>query len=249
MLWRLETSTGAWAVKKLLSEADDADVEAEFAFVEAARAAGVRAPRVVRSVSDEVIVGGIRVYEWIENRGSPSPDVYSSRAGAALGLLHNLQIPATGPPDEWYMRRYIGGPWDSAELARLDELAAQSPTGRWLMCHRDFDPANTLVDVEGNLVLVDWDTAGPLTAESEVGYALLTWMPEPFLEGYASVRAVPRPAGLNAFSVVLAGRLNFLAALLATDDEWSAARAEAVRAGMPTAAGLERVLETWRRFV
>jgi tRNA A-37 threonylcarbamoyl transferase component Bud32 len=55
-LWRLDTTSGSWAVKELFDRAGDADLGVEVRLVERARRAGVRAPSVVRTNSGEIVL-------------------------------------------------------------------------------------------------------------------------------------------------------------------------------------------------
>jgi len=234
----------------------------------------------------------IRVYGWIDNVGSPKPPLPVERcreAGMLLGRLHRTGITVDREPDDWYMSRNVGGPWleriDALEhrrpelvamlrpviddLVSLDDLAAQAPRPPWMMCHRDFDPTNTLIDTNDRLVLVDWENAGSLTAEAELAYSLLGWCVDrhsevvpaavhSFLAGYADEGVVPAPRGLGSFSVALAARLNFLALMLARVVNDDVSREEQDRAernaqevieGLPRAAMLRDTLDMWEQLL
>ena len=69
-VWRLATASGTWALKVLYEEPSDGEVQADAAYQDAVRIAGVPMPRVVRSVDGQVLVHVdgycVRAYEWIE---------------------------------------------------------------------------------------------------------------------------------------------------------------------------------------
>lgn len=249
-LWCLETDRGTWAVKELFWEPDPTQLEQQVRLVEAASAAGVIAPRSVDTIAGQVVASfdadppvRIRVSEWIvveEHLAAPVPTDLVRRAGEVLGRIHGAGEPTETRPDDWYLKRFVGGEWGSmiARLASVDpELAARldaaMPTIRelesvlteqgapWQLCHNDFDPSNVLIDRDGAFVVIDWDNVGPLDPRAEIAYALLSWCAagngEPdrarlraFLEGYGRVKPVPEPGTLSVFTVAIATSLNFV---------------------------------------
>ena len=217
-VFRLETSSGVWAVKELfphrhpdgeVHEDDPAEaLERQAAFVEAALQGGVAAPRIVRSVDSEVVasIDGVRwrAFEWIDIVG-PAP---LRRAGATLARLHAIGWPTEEPVDPFYTRRTFGGPWEGLlklaksepwapllreqipELTALDAIADGATMPPCRMCHRDFNEANVALDTAGRVVVLDWDNCGPLAPEWEVAHVLVDGgRGEWFLDKESGVRA------------------------------------------------------------
>jgi Ser/Thr protein kinase RdoA (MazF antagonist) len=110
-IWRLETSTGRWALKEIFrpdaGAADLARIDA--AFQEAALDAGVPLPRPVVAPDGRVLaeVGpdghrrSVRVYGWVDLQGRGAV-VPIREVAAILGRLHGLAIPDPRPIDPWF---------------------------------------------------------------------------------------------------------------------------------------------------
>jgi Ser/Thr protein kinase RdoA (MazF antagonist) len=152
------------------------------------------------------------------------------------------------------------------ELVALDTVSRDLLSGPWQICHRDFETTNVLIDAaDGSLIVVDWDNAGPLHPVLEIGSALHGWGSEPdgdpdrgavrsFLGGYASVRELPAPPGLTAFSVAVASRLNYVAinveivldqTIPVSERERSRHIVHRMIISIPSRARLEGYLELW----
>jgi Ser/Thr protein kinase RdoA (MazF antagonist) len=202
-VWRLDTTTGRWAVKWQFPWAPDdprpADLEVQ---AEAARA-GIPLPRPVttRDGDGVISVGGrpARAYAWSDlgdRFGQPAPLWAAAQAGHLLGLLHALALPATVPVDPWYAKPPKPATWPAlivrAERAGaswagdltalqplLADLAARAvpPAGMPVVCHRDFNPANVFPAAGDarSLVVLDWENSGPLDPRCEVAGAVLEW--------------------------------------------------------------------------
>jgi Ser/Thr protein kinase RdoA (MazF antagonist) len=193
-VYRVDASTGVWAVKELFEHApapSAQQLEDQAAFVEAASRAGVAAPRIVRSVGGAIVasVSGTRwrVFEWVDVAG-PST---LAQAGATLARLHAAGWPTADDVEPRYRDRTVGGPWEElldrargqpwASLLRaqvpdieaLEAIAREAPVPPCRMCHRDVNEANVVVDRAGRVVVLDWDDCGPLPPAWEVGYVLL----------------------------------------------------------------------------
>jgi Ser/Thr protein kinase RdoA (MazF antagonist) len=193
-IFRVESSTGVWAVKELFEHGRTATVqqlEEQASFVDAAAGAGVAAPRIVRSVDGAVValVDGVRwrAFEWVDVAGPSS----LRQAGATLARLHAAGWPTTDEVDSRYRERTVGGSWGGildrardqpwAEVLRaqlpdveaLEAIAGAATVPPCRMCHRDFNEANVVVDRAGRVVVLDWDDCGPLPPAWEVGYVLL----------------------------------------------------------------------------
>jgi Ser/Thr protein kinase RdoA (MazF antagonist) len=141
-----------------------------------------------------------------------------------------------GPPDPWYDHVPAAHKWAEApasgtawaarladRLTTLPELcAAVSPVdpAELIICHRDLHPENVLADPAGSLVVVDWDNFGPATPGRELAGALFDWFcdgPTADLDAMRGMYAAYVRAGGPGriidpadFSMLLAGRLNFL---------------------------------------
>jgi Ser/Thr protein kinase RdoA (MazF antagonist) len=192
-VFRVETSTGVWAVKELFDPTRHPpdQLETQALFVEAASGAGVAAPRIVRSVGGAIVAavdgGSWRAFEWIDLAG---PSTFR-QAGATLARLHAAGCPTADDVEPRYRDRTMGGPWakilDRAraqpwapllreqvhEIEALEAIARAAAVPPCRICHRDFNEANVAVDRAGRVVVLDWDDCGPLPPAWEVGYVLL----------------------------------------------------------------------------
>ena len=128
--------------------------------------------------------------------------------------------------DEWARVAAADAPWSDRladRVTTLPELCAEvSPaaSGELLMCHRDLHPENVLGDPAGALVVVDWDGLGPATASRELAAMLFDWFCDgpvvdldavrELYDAYISDGGPGRITALADFSMLLAGRLNFL---------------------------------------
>jgi Ser/Thr protein kinase RdoA (MazF antagonist) len=203
-VWRLETSSGRWAVKWLFPWVAADPRPADVAFQLAAAAAGIPLPRPVLTADGAAVAaaGGrpARVYEWADfgaPLATPVPPAVAAEAGRLLGTLHGLGLPAGGPADPWYTAAPPDGYWEglitraaaaaapwAGQLAGARGLitalsarvAPPSPADPLLLCHRDFNPDNLLpAGPDGRLTVLDWENAGPLSPGRELGYAVFTW--------------------------------------------------------------------------
>lgn len=194
LMWRLHTSRGTWAVKRLNRSREDwwlRDYLVSARIQLDAYARGFPMPRPVHPLEPaapllaDVRAGGeivsYLVHEWREG-GPPATDV-SEWVGTTLAALHTL--PGCGTPDgephpveEW--RQWLDETNDFTDAVRayLPEIAearAMAVDHRDLTpvsTHRDVKPDNVLETAAGPL-LVDWDGAGPDFAEWELTRAAL----------------------------------------------------------------------------
>ncbi len=249
-IWRLDLGAERYAVKELFVEPGEESVRREAAFTAHVQAAGIRLPgsvpgsggRFVAPLAGDAGDRWLRLYQWID--GAPadlSDPALAARIGDILGRLHVHALPAQGAPDPWY--ETVPGPatWDRLAAAahaqgaswgeplagRADLLAALAglvtPAARdqLVTCHRDLHPDNVLVDGSGNLVLLDWDDAGPACPDRELAALLAFWHIHD--DGQADDAAIERtlaayhaaggPGRLHdeqSFGMYIAGRLNFL---------------------------------------
>jgi Ser/Thr protein kinase RdoA (MazF antagonist) len=137
-VWRLDTTTGPYAVKELYWAADvsaeDALVARQVLFCDLARAAGVAAPASLRTASGQYVIelpprlGGrlIRAYEWIDGRSVTSAEPGSAAwVGATAAAIEGLAVPPGDQPvDPWSYRAPSRETWD-AVVSRCEE--AQQP--------------------------------------------------------------------------------------------------------------------------
>lgn len=165
-------------------EKSDADVDYEAALVDALAAAGVPAPRPVRTPAGEAWVAcrgrQISVFPWVPGEHRLSPGADECRAlGRALGALHRAGEPLAARFDRAgiythadMVARFRGfsGSADPAlgdaiaaiagELAYLEEraeLRARAPRG---IIHGDLFPDNVLVSPAGDIAaLLDFEQA------------------------------------------------------------------------------------------
>ena len=194
-IFRVETSTGVWALKELFDHGHGYDpsehLERQASFIKAARDAGVAAPQIIRSLDGSIVssIDGAqwRAFEWIDIAG-PST---LQQAGAALARLHGVGWPTAEAVDPCYRHRTVGGSWENLlararhqpwasllrdqipELTALDAIAERATLPPCRMCHRDYNESNVAVDRAGQVVVLDWDNCGPLPPEWEVAFLLV----------------------------------------------------------------------------
>lgn len=195
LMWRLRTSRGTWAVKRLNRSREDWWMRDYLVSAEIQLAAHSRdfpMPRPVHPlepaaplladvrVGDEV--ASYLVHEWHE--GGPLTSDVSAWVGATLASLHTL--PAAGRPDgqphpvEEWLEWLDEAPNDFTDAVRgylpdiAEALVIAADVGELTLVstHRDVKPDNVLETPNGPL-LVDWDGAGPDYAEWELTRAAL----------------------------------------------------------------------------
>lgn len=194
-IWRLDTSSGAYAVKTWRQRPDPAEVDADTAVQEHFLAAGVPMPAPVRTTGGAVLaeVGGVllRVHTWVEvlpeDRGLDPAAV-----GGLLALLHRSAPPAAGPVDPWFCEPVGAAGWAELVAAlraggapfvdRLDALvpalladeALMDPRHRDLVaCHRDLWADNLRATPAGGLMTLDWENAGAAEPAQELAQLVL----------------------------------------------------------------------------
>ncbi len=268
-IFRVETSTGTWALKELFAPGEAGDVELQASLMAAAAGAGVRVPQVVRSTAGAVLaaVGGgtWRVFEWIDVAGVAEAEA----AGAALARLHHASWPSDEPLDPWFFRRTEGGSWQELAarsrghvwepllrplvpaLTALDVVAENAEMPPCLVCHRDFHESNVVIDRRQRVVVLDWENCGPLAPEREVGCALAlledAGEARQFLDGYRRAGGVFEPRGLDTFATAAAVWGNYLGLCVTralTGDSRSQGIAEVMLRSAVTPSGLRRLLHT-----
>ncbi|MEU1474466.1 phosphotransferase enzyme family protein [Streptomyces sp. NPDC001668] len=244
-IWKLSGNGTAWAVKELLFEKDQPDVRAESALRDAAETLGIAAPRLMPDRTGAHVVrlpGGswAKLYDWVDGTAAdPSDPRILSWCGRTLAILHTAGQGATGTPSGWYERcnpasdwagllaqvERAGLPW-AGELARFVattavELArhvSPSSPADVVTSHLDMRPQNVLVGPDGP-VLLDWDNAGPVSAERELARAVYVWSggnlfdveaARLMVRAYRDAGGRATVRGLDAFSMLFATDLNYV---------------------------------------
>jgi aminoglycoside phosphotransferase (APT) family kinase protein len=195
-VWRLNTSRGSWAVKEPFEAPDIEEVDDDAAFQDAARAAGVPMPAVVRAGNGDVVVNldstAIRVYEWVELL-QRDPRLDPATVGRIMAALHSVEYAGSNGVHPWYtdpvgeeawddlVRRLEAGdaPFAGLLAAQRDELVALEQQLEWpatvQTCHRDLFADNVLRTPDGGLCVIDWENAGLADPSQELCLALFEY--------------------------------------------------------------------------
>jgi len=249
-IWCLDLGTECYAVKELFRRSDEESVRREVAFTAHLRAAGIRLPDSLPGADGRFVVPlptdgddtWLRLYRWIDGVHADLADPgLATRIGDLAGRLHAHAPPAQGAADPWYdtvpgpaswdelaaAARAQGADWGRALarqaglLADLTDLVTPAAVERLVTCHRDLHPDNVLVQDSGDLVLLDWDDAGPACPDRELAGLLMFWHvtddgradDAAVVRTLASYHAAGGPGRLRddrSFGMYIAGRLNFL---------------------------------------
>jgi hypothetical protein len=183
-VWQLVASRGLFAVKELFEPLAEANVREEADYQEAARAAGVPTPAIIRA-NDGCVLSQlgqlqVRVYEWVDlcERDAHLDPV---EVGGIVAAIHRLRFMGDRPIEPWYTEPVGRDRWDelvgSLETKgapftdRLreyrDELVALEgllePPAELQTCHRDLWAENVRSTLAGRVCVIDWRTAALLT--------------------------------------------------------------------------------------
>lgn len=192
-VWRLATEARVVAVKMPFRAPTVGDVEADARFQEAARAAGVPMPAVVRTrdgaVGSDVKGRFVRVYEWVDLLAEDRA-LDPALVGELVARIHRVVHPSLGAPDPWFGApvgadtwdalvadlRAAGAPFAAQYAARRDELVALE---QWLAppmslrtCHRDLFADNVLRTAAGGVCVIDWENSGLADPTQELAVVL-----------------------------------------------------------------------------
>src|SRR4051794_40948253 len=99
-VYRLETSTGGYAVKTTFEPWEEAEADRNAAFQDAAAAVGVALPRPGRTPAGAVVAEGVRFHEWVE-LDPAGGGVDAADAGRVLAAAHAVGW-AAGPVEPWF---------------------------------------------------------------------------------------------------------------------------------------------------
>lgn len=177
-MWRLTTESGAYAVKRMVVNADRpefvANVEAAFRIEQRAWHSGVAMPEPVPDpATGKALVrldyGLVRVHRWVDGRTGAGT---ATEAMRLLAEIHASGERRRGPaPEQWHASRW------GADLVALTEQVRGGPAELAIVdSHRDLDGKNTIRRADdGVLMAIDWDAAGPAPAVHEAVATALDW--------------------------------------------------------------------------
>jgi Ser/Thr protein kinase RdoA (MazF antagonist) len=243
-IWKLSGSGTSWAVKELLFGCDADQVTEEAALQNAAQKLGISAPRLLpnREGAHVSRLGGshVKLYDWVDGAQADASDPeIISWCGRTLAILHTAGEGAAKAPGAWYDKTYdeaewaallaavrrAGPPWADAlgrftatSAVELARYVTPSDPRDVVTSHLDVQPQNVLVGPAGP-VLLDWDNAGPISAERELAHAVYLWAGRNDFDAGAARRFVKayREAGgpaavedLHSFSTLFATALNYV---------------------------------------
>jgi Ser/Thr protein kinase RdoA (MazF antagonist) len=224
-LFQLRTTTGRYAAKRL-NVVDEPwwwdEYQAAAVVEQAAAAAGVSMPERLSPRVAALDLDGVprhwQLHRWYDGQHPTGPDDdVADWTGDTLARLHHLPgdapaaPPALHPIGAWH-EWLEGHDTDFARQVRerlptvaaaLEQLGRPGPPLTPVATHRDIKPDNVLLTA-GGPVLLDWDSAGPDTAEHELLRSALAMADEqqrPFVRvitAYrrAGGRPVPADPGL-----------------------------------------------------
>ncbi|MFI2206819.1 phosphotransferase enzyme family protein [Streptomyces sp. NPDC020192] len=247
-IWKLSGNGSSWAVKELLFGCDEEQVRREAALRQAMENLGIASPRLIPNrhgthVSQLTHSSGgsyVKLYDWIDGtKADPSDGDILDWFGRTMALLHTAGEDASDTPDSWYEQcpqhadwkdlhekvHQARLPWSDALGWFIDTSAAElahwvTPTapGDLVTSHLDLQPQNVLVGPDGP-VLLDWDNAGPVSAERELARAVYVWAgrnqvntdsARRLARAYRSAGGTATIKGPQSFSMLFATDLNFI---------------------------------------
>ena len=231
-VWRLETSSGSWAVKLLFEQPDLPGTRADAAYQDHVLRAGVPIPRVQRTVDGDVLAraGGswVRVYEWVDVM-EPDPELDPAAVGVLIAAIHRVRsLSQVRPVDPWYAEPVGADRWDELvaslqahrapfadALAELrDELVALegllAPPRDLQVCHRDLWADNVRGTSTGSLCVIDWENGGLADPNQELAIVLFEFglgdelRARDLYDAYVGADGPGRIEGTGDFSMLIA---------------------------------------------
>jgi len=206
--WSITTHRGRWLAVTVYDWITEDQAALGARLRDAAAAAGIAAPTPVRSSRGRLIESvqeqNWRVHEWIEvgpSPVSPTPVAVARRIGTTYGVLHSLAISSSEPLHPYLMWRNSEADWEKLldraraahkpwvkqfeetlpALLELHTLEAELDDREYILCNRNLIPENVRTGHHDELVITEWDFAGSLTPELELGSALGHWTMRPQL--------------------------------------------------------------------
>ncbi len=192
-VWRLTTSRGTFAVKEPFEPIPADEVREHAEYQEAAHAAGIPVPAVLRAGDGEAFAAlagvQVRVFEWVDLR-ERDPYVDPAEVGRIVASIHRLDFRGRLPTDPWYTDAIGSERWDTlldalhangAPFAeRLSEMRDELVALERLMeapnelqtCHRDLWADNILRTTAGGLCVIDWENCGLADPSQELALVL-----------------------------------------------------------------------------
>ncbi|MPY61737.1 phosphotransferase enzyme family protein [Streptomyces spongiae] len=247
-IWKLSGNGSSWAIKELLFGCDEEQVCKEAVLRQAAQDLGIASPRLIPNRHGAYVSrlppssggGYVKLYDWIDGTTADAsdPDLLDW-FGGTMALLHQAGEGASEAPNSWYEEcpreadwkdllekiHQAGIPWADALDRFISTTAAElaqwvTPSGPdgLVTSHLDLQPQNVLVGPNGP-VLLDWDNAGPASAERELARAVYVWSGrnQVDLESARRLARAYRTAGGRAaiqgpqsFSMLFATDLNYV---------------------------------------
>jgi Ser/Thr protein kinase RdoA (MazF antagonist) len=194
-VWRLDTTSGTFAVKELLLRQVERDAAADVAYQEAALAAGTLSmPQPIRTLSGHVLleIAGhqVRAYTWVDLLPSDTGQD-PVLVGETIAAVHRIQHLPAGPLLPWYTAPVGAARWAEllaaaeavrapfadafrSEISVLLELEGllEAPTSLQ-SCHRDLWADNLLPTANGGICVIDWENCGLEDPGQELPMVLL----------------------------------------------------------------------------
>jgi len=203
MVWRLDTDRGAWAIKQMFEWAREDRLDIETRVTDAAVAAGVLAPRIIRSREGGAVARldgqRWRVFSWLAlapPATRPLSHAQAAALGSVLARLHALGLAGDpGGINVWFRTRRPAHDWTRLEAGARRARAAWAPlltaalpelmqlvdvadptsfSGGCVLSHCDINESNVRFG-PGGPQLIDWEHAGDIPAAWELGYVLHSW--------------------------------------------------------------------------
>ena len=231
-VWRLDTSTGRYAVKELLIRQVESDAAADVAYQEAVLAAGtVLMPQPLRTSSGTVLLPvaehQVRVYRWLELLPSDL-GLDPALVGATVAAVQRVEHGPARPLHSWYTDPVGAAGWAdmlaAARAARApfaEALDAEIPTLLALerlmeapqqlqTCHRDLWADNLLPTPSGGLCVIDWENCGLEDPAQEIPMVLFDFARDDLrraallYRSYLDAGGPARVTGPGEFTMVIA---------------------------------------------